>query len=1044
VAEDRPYIQYPFRSPRMDQSVPPNEVNPGSLGRLSGVDGRFNGALRKYYGNRLVVDIDGVSGLGAIDSYNGPDFIRQVTFQKRNTSTVYRGFVIRWDSQDSTSNEQVDLVYTIDNGSNWSVLSIWAAGNGITSSLEIDCSVSGGYLMVAIDTKATKTIYWNGSALVAVSSGPGAFSATLAATTLNTTAVDTGYQLNGNGTYQVAWRFYDSTRGIYSALSDPLTVRLDHYKTTKAIGTISFSSAGGDSGLLLDGDTITINGRVYEADDDSSYSGDVQVDISDLSTIAEHAEALADAINGDSSSVVTASAEASTVLLESKIRGSTGNAYTLTKSETGANTNDIAVSGATLTGGGVVTSEPEQQCRATVSLPNQGEIIGTGASYSLEESYNTDDDGYSTFWTTMWRGQTFTTLSSYSIKKVKLKLYRVGSPGTVTVSIKETDVDGKPTGEDLASGTFDGSSLTDDTDGEWQEVIFDSAYSLESATKYAIVIRLNGNGTNCLAWRKDTSSPTYDDGQYVYSNDSGSSWTLHAHDAMFEIYSYSYEYDYDDFDALFDTVDIFRTIDLGGTSATAGAIFYLEQTIAKTGNWEDSSAWDSLQASIGTIVDEALPFQTMYDPEKDIVTSPPQSGTIARYEGLTFMAQAASVNGGFDTLFSSSEHTSPEYFSTYNKRIGDPDDGRPLRFLAAGDSLFQLCYNAIIHIFKSGKIRPIQMTRLHRRRGTIGKEAAHSSGNSIFMISGLGMALLNGTDGSMGQISAVDRVLFDDWKSSLSGVKSCYDARMNASFFLNPTREEMIILWHTTQTCSMLDGANFVGATSGPDIGEGKNDRAFFITKTGLIVSPDVVQAGSGTMWDISSSYTLNGTVTTGGSTLTDSSATFHADMIGCKLYFSTGDNAGEGQTISSVDVGNKTISFETSFTNTIAVGDTYAVSPVPFSLRAWPVQTEEISRFNRWIITGVSAKARKLSGFDDNVNNKLRVGAYRNSTTEIEATTAFPTMATNPADSAAALNIDGVDIEPYIEQISSGTMFELTDAEFSLMLSDSRSNSDS
>ena len=66
MAEDRPYISYSFQSPRMDQSVPPNQVRPGALGRVSGVDGRFNGCLRKYFGNKKVLDLDSVSGLGAI------------------------------------------------------------------------------------------------------------------------------------------------------------------------------------------------------------------------------------------------------------------------------------------------------------------------------------------------------------------------------------------------------------------------------------------------------------------------------------------------------------------------------------------------------------------------------------------------------------------------------------------------------------------------------------------------------------------------------------------------------------------------------------------------------------------------------------------------------------------------------------------------------------------------------------------------------------------------------------------------------------------
>ena len=595
MAEDRIYIPYAFRSPRMDASVPPNQVKPGSFGRLSGIDGRFNGGLRKFYGMKKILDLDGVTGMGGIDAFAGPDFIRQVTFQKRNTSTTYRGFVIRWDSQNDTTDEQIDLIYTSDSGSTWTRLAVWAASNSITASLEIDCMVSGGYLLVAVDGKATKTVYWNGAALVAVDSGPGNFDVELTTPTLNTSAVDTSYQLRGNGTYQIAYRFYDSTRGIYSALSAPLVVHLDHLKTTKAIGTISLSTAGGDSGLMVAGDIFTINSRTYEYIDSGS---DVIIAAAAGATTAEHATALADAINGDSSAVVTASAQASSVLLESIVRGTAGNAYTLAVTEVAPNQDDISVSGATLTGGGVVTTEPETQVKITIDFPDNEDIV--------------PDDAVE---------------------------------------------------------------------------------------------------------------------------------------------------DYDSLDALFDTVDIFRTIDLGESATTQGAIFYLEQTIAKAGNWATSGTWDSLTADIGTLVDDALPFQTMYDPEKDIIVAPPQSGTIGRYANLTFMAQASSSDGGYDTLSSSPEHTSPEYFSTYNTRIGDPEDGRPLRFIPAGDSLFQLCYNAIIHIFKSGKLKPIQFTRLHQKRGPVGKEVAHSSGNSVFMISGLGLVVLNATDGSMGSISAVARVV---------------------------------------------------------------------------------------------------------------------------------------------------------------------------------------------------------------------------------------------------------------------------------------------
>ncbi len=880
MAEDRPYLPYEFRTPRMDKSRPTTQVAPGTYGRLSGVDGRFDGGLKKYYGNNEVVDFDDVTGMGDIDLYSGPTLVEHVTFQKRGTSTIYRGFIVRWDSQNSTTNQQIDLIYSSDNGSTWTKLVVWAAGNSITSDTEVDVVVSGAYLLVAVDTLALKTVFWDGSALSVVTSGPGAFSAELAATTENTTTIDTSFQLNGTGSYQMAWRFFSSTRGIFSSLSAPLTIRLDHFQTSKATGSVQLSSAGGDSGLLLDGDLITINGRVYEADDDSSITGDITIDISAASTIAQHCQAIADAINGDSSRIVDAVSASPTVYLTAIARGAVGNAYTLTKTETGGNTTDISVSGATFSSGGQQTREAEKRVSATLDFPAHGSVVA-------------------------------------------------GS-------------------------------------------------------------------------------------------------------------------DFDDFDPLFDTIDVFRTINLGDGASSNGAIFYLEQTIAKAGNWATSGAFDSLQVVIGTLVDEALPFQTQYDPERDIVVSPPASGTIGRYESQTYMADAASAsNGGYDTIFSSSLHASPEYFSTFNRRKGDAQDGRPLRFLAAGQSLFQLSYNAILHIFKSGKIRPIQIVRLHQKIGLVSKYAAHSSGNSIFMICGFGLAVLNGDDGSLGGITAADRVIFEDWKSTIATIVSCYDARLNASFFLNPSREEMLVLWHSSRTISFLDGANFVWCTTGPEISDGTVDRAHFITATGLVVEPDVVETGTGTMWGLATGTTLNGTTITGGTTLTDGGATFHADMIGTPCYLTSGDNAGTYRIISAVNVGSGILTFSSNFASTIATGDRYAISPIPFSARAWRMQTENLSGFVRWKVMGAAIKSQNHSGFGSNDNVFWRVSCYRNGSTTLPVPVAYPAVDENPSDSAETLSLSGISLEPYIEQIASGVKFELTDLELAVHLTDSREDTD-
>jgi hypothetical protein len=414
-------------------------------------------------------------------------------------------------------------------------------------------------------------------------------------------------------------------------------------------------------------------------------------------------------------------------------------------------------------------------------------------------------------------------------------------------------------------------------------------------------------------------------------------------------------------------------------------------------------------------------------------------------------------------------------------------------------------------------------------------------------------------------------VLFDDWSGLLDTVESGYDSTMNASFFLCPSRNEVVILGHSTKTALLMEGANFVGCSGGQDPTDGIDMKAFFITATGLIVTPDDDADDSGTMWGLSSNYTLNGTVDYGGmkNKIYDMDATFHADMVGSLLYMTNGDNAGESAVIDSIDDGTTDaaedpnfdgvwadpgaswsvaagvatglvgaddsgndlilqdslglagagtvhkvvivinsdnsatfptggiyvgfdnanwsaklsgagthtvytqsttgtfmirlaqvvgytceleshnvylaahLELATNLTNNMAAGDTFAVSPVPFKLRFWPLRypQRELAgiRFLRWVITSLAVKCRKLVGFTDNVNNQFRVGAYRNSGDTIHQTTAYVDVTKNPADAAGRLNIDGIDLEPYVEQLSCGTSFELTNIEVGVTISWSR-----
>lgn len=151
------------------------------------------------------------------------------------------------------------------------------------------------------------------------------------------------------------------------------------------------------------------------------------------------------------------------------------------------------------------------------------------------EHYITDDDNTDFMAGNAWVGQTFTPSIPHTITSVKLKLYRIGSPGTLTVGIRATS-SGKPTGADLCSGTIDGNGLTTDTAGAWYEITFGAGTSLSVGTMYAIVGRaLDGTiSTDEVRWRVDRTSSTYSGGTEVYSTNGGSIWYIDTYDNMFE------------------------------------------------------------------------------------------------------------------------------------------------------------------------------------------------------------------------------------------------------------------------------------------------------------------------------------------------------------------------------------------------------------------------------------------------------------------------------------------------------------------------------
>jgi hypothetical protein len=143
--------------------------------------------------------------------------------------------------------------------------------------------------------------------------------------------------------------------------------------------------------------------------------------------------------------------------------------------------------------------------------------------------------------------QTFTTNSTsltipHSITKLKLVMKRVGTPGTVTASIRNTSncTAGVtcfcyPSGEDLTSGTLDGATFS--TSYTWYTFTMATETCLSANTTYAIVVKADDCDTSNYVMWQAASAGGYAGGNAGHSEDSGVTWTPQcAVDQLFEIW----------------------------------------------------------------------------------------------------------------------------------------------------------------------------------------------------------------------------------------------------------------------------------------------------------------------------------------------------------------------------------------------------------------------------------------------------------------------------------------------------------------------------
>jgi len=151
---------------------------------------------------------------------------------------------------------------------------------------------------------------------------------------------------------------------------------------------------------------------------------------------------------------------------------------------------------------------------------------------SLETGNDLDENIFGPY----WKAQSFTTLKNDTVWRVETYAKRgLGTASIpINVAIYYADAQGKPTGTPLGSGTI--ASFTGTTYA-WRTCVFSSPVSVSANQKYCLVISApTGSPTQYYNWAVDSTSPPYVNGNWAYSDDSGSIWTADASkDCLFRV-----------------------------------------------------------------------------------------------------------------------------------------------------------------------------------------------------------------------------------------------------------------------------------------------------------------------------------------------------------------------------------------------------------------------------------------------------------------------------------------------------------------------------
>lgn len=220
--------------------------------------------------------------------------------------------------------------------------------------------------------------------------------------------------------------------------------------------------------------------------------------------------------------------------------------------------------------------------------------------------------------------------------------------------------------------------------------------------------------------------------------------------------------------------------------------------------------------------DKALVYQPTYLDGSIVDEEVPRAGAVAIHEGTMFCSNSREEHrtsssryrkedfngtGQGEIRYSTLIENNAEHFPAENRYSPKTEGSVVIKWANVGDVLMGFSQDKLYMLRKEGTYlgKPIEM---HTGYGIINPHAVAVVGDSAYYCSVHGVKMVR-SNGQLGDVSALNYIIQNDWKEEIHWISMAYDGPTNAVYLLNGKRHECYIMWLNTNRVTQLKYAPF-------------------------------------------------------------------------------------------------------------------------------------------------------------------------------------------------------------------------------------------